>query len=65
MNKIFLVLSWIAFLCGVITYFIAWGAILSDGSVWGIETQLWFYDSVAAVLIGLFLFLVAKKQISA
>lgn len=62
MNKILLVLSWVAFLCGVITYFIVWGAILGNGSVWGIATQLWFYDSISAVLIGLFLLLVAKKQ---
>ena len=62
MNKLLLVLGWIAFLCGVITYFIAWVAILGNGSIWGIATQLWFYDSIAAVLIGLFLFLAAKKQ---
>ena len=60
MNKILIVLGWLAFLCGAITYFIAWGAILSNGSVWGISTQLWFYDSIAAVLIGIFLLIASQ-----
>lgn len=60
MNKTLTILGWIAFLCGVITYFIAWLAILDNGSVWGITTQLWFYDSISAVLIGIFL-LVASQ----
>jgi len=55
-----MVLGWIAFLCGVLTYFIAWGAILGNDSVWGISTQLWFYDSIAAVLIGIFLLIASQ-----
>lgn len=64
MNKILMILGWIAFLCGVITYFIAWSTILGGGSVWGISTQLWFYDSIAALLIGIFLLMASqwKKQ---
>lgn len=62
MSKILTVIGWIAFLCGVITYFIAWGAILGVGSVWGITTQIWFYDSLSAVLIGIFLLLVSQRR---
>lgn len=62
MNKILLVIGWLAFLCGTITYFIAWGSILGSGSVWGITTQIWFYDSISAVLIGIFLFIASQRK---
>ena len=64
MNKTLMILGWTAFLCGAVTYFIAWGAILGSGSVWGITIELWFYDSIAAVLMGIFLLMASqwKKQ---
>lgn len=60
MNKTLAVIGWLAFICGAITYLIAWGAILGGGSVWGITTQIWFYDSISAVLIGIFLLLASQ-----
>ncbi len=64
MSKTLLVIGWIAFLCGAITYFVAWAAILGNSNAWGVPPQLWFYDSIAAVLIGIFLFIASqwKKQ---
>ena len=62
MNGVFRVLSWLAFLCGVITYFIAWGTLLVGSAVWGIAAEFWFYDAISAVLIGIFLLLVVRKQ---
>ncbi len=62
MNKTLTVLGWLAFLCGVITYLIAWGAILGGGAVWGIAPTLWFLDAISAVLIGIFLVFVVRKQ---
>lgn len=62
MNKILMVVGWIAFFCGAVTYFIAWGAILGDGGVWGIATELWFFDSIAAVLIGIFLLMASQRK---
>lgn len=64
MNKTLTVLSWLAFLCGAITYFIAWIALLSQSIVWGIGTEFWFYDSIAAILIGIFLVMVNKRSIN-
>lgn len=60
MNKILTIIGWLAFLCGAGTYFIAWGAIVGGGSVWGITPELWFYDSISAVLIGIFLLMASK-----
>ncbi len=64
MSKALLVIGWIAFLCSAAIYFIAWAAILGNGSVWGITTEIWFYDSIAAALIGIFLLVASqcKKQ---
>ncbi len=64
MSKVLLVIGWIAFLCGTLLYFVAWAAITGGGNMWGITPQFWFYDSIAAVLIGIFLLLASqwKKQ---
>jgi len=62
MNKTLTILGWIAFICGVVIYSIAWIALITQSTVWGIATEFWFYDSIAAVLIGIFLILVPKKQ---
>jgi len=62
MKKALTILAWLAFLCGATTYFIAWGAILGDGSIWGIQTTYWFYDSISAILIAIFLLLTSEKR---
>lgn len=64
MNKILTVLGWLAFLCGVITYLIAWVALLAKSPVLGITPEFWFYDAIAAVLVGIFLVLVVKMKSS-
>lgn len=61
MNKILIFFGWLAFLCGIITYFIAWVALLNQNSVWGIAPEFWFYDAISAVLIGVFLVIVTKR----
>lgn len=60
MNKILMIIGWLAFLCGAVTYLIAWGAILGNGNIWGITTEFWFYDSISAVLIGIFLLMASQ-----
>ncbi len=62
MNKTLTVIGWLAFLCGAVTYLIAWAAMIGGGTVWGIAPAIWFYDSISAVLIGIFLILVVKKS---
>lgn len=52
-------LAWISIVCGIITYFVGWIALLSRSIIWGIQTEFWFYDSVAAGIFGLFFLLYA------
>lgn len=47
-------LAWISVVCGIIAYFIGWIALLSQSVAWGIPTEFWFYDAVAAGIFGLF-----------
>lgn len=47
-------LAWLSMACGLIAYFIGWTALVSRTVIWGIPTEFWFYDSIAAGIFGLF-----------
>ncbi len=48
------VLAWIFVVCGLLAYFIGWGALLFKFTVFGIGTEFWFYDAIATGIFGLF-----------
>lgn len=47
-------LAWISIACGLITYVVGWYALFVKTIVWGIPTEFFFYDSIAAVMFGVF-----------
>jgi len=51
--------AWISIACGLVAYFIGWIALLSRSVVWGVPTEFWFYDAIAAGIFGLFFLIYA------
>ena len=47
-------LAWVSIACGLIAYFVGWWALLTKTTVWGISTEFFFYDAIAAVMFGVF-----------
>jgi hypothetical protein len=52
-------LAWISIACGLGAYSIGWIALFARSAVWGIPTEFWFYDSIAAGIFGLFFLIYA------
>ncbi|MBS3116551.1 hypothetical protein J4421_03050 [Candidatus Woesearchaeota archaeon] len=52
----------ISIVCALLTYSIGWGALLSSATIWGIETEFWFYDAVAAGIFGVFFLMYGSQS---
>lgn len=52
-------LAWISIICGLVTYFIGWIALLSRSVIWNIPTEFWFYDAISAGIFSIFFLLYA------
>lgn len=51
--------AWLSIICGLAAYFIGWAALVSQTAVWGIKTDFYFFDAIAAGLFGVFFLLYA------
>ena len=47
-------LAWLSVICGLFTYGIGWIAVVSGGTFWNINSEFWFYDAIAAFMLGVF-----------
>ena len=54
MKIIWKVLAWISMICGLLAYGVGWIELLSNITIWNIQTQFWFYDAIAAGIFALF-----------
>ena len=52
-------LAWISIACSFLTYLIGWYALFTKTAVWGIATEFFFYDSIVAVMFGVFFLIYA------
>ncbi|HDZ54107.1 MAG TPA: hypothetical protein ENI19_03390 [Candidatus Nealsonbacteria bacterium] len=46
--------AWVSIICGLGAYTIGWYGLLTKTAVWGIATEFFFYDSMAAFMLGIF-----------
>jgi len=54
MKTLWKIIALIFVACGLIAYLIGWIALFSKSVIWGITTEFWFYDAIAAGIFGLF-----------
>ncbi len=47
-------LAWISIICSFLAYLTGWYALFAKTTVWGVSTEFFFYDSIAAVMFGVF-----------
>lgn len=52
-------LAWISIACGATAYVIGWYALFTKTVVWSIATEFFFYDSIVAVMFGVFFLIYA------
>lgn len=46
--------AWVSIVCGLTAYFIGWWALLAKTIVWGVPTEFFFYDAIAAFMVSIF-----------
>lgn len=59
MKTLWKILAWVSIACGLIAYFIAWIALVRNTTIWNIPSEIWFYDSIAAGVFGIFFLIYA------
>jgi uncharacterized membrane protein YphA (DoxX/SURF4 family) len=59
MKTVWKIIAWISVACGLFAYLTGWAALFTKSVFWGIPTQFWFYDAVAAGIFGLFFLIYA------
>lgn len=59
MKTLWKIIAWLSMACGLAAYFIGWSALLTKTVIWGIPTEFWFYDAVAAGIFGIFFLIYA------
>ena len=55
--RYFKIIAWLFVLCGFVSYLAAWVNTFTKTSLFGIDTTVYFYDAMTAVLFGLFFLL--------
>lgn len=51
--------AWLSVICGLTAYSIGWYALFAKATVWGIATEFFFYDAIAAAMFGVFFLIYA------
>lgn len=54
MKTIWKAFAWISIICALVTYAIGWIALMVKSVLFGIPTEFWFYDAVAAGIFAVF-----------
>lgn len=54
MKTLWKIIAWISIVCGLASYFMAWAAIFTGSVLWGVPTEFWFYDAIAAWIFAIF-----------
>ena len=54
MKTIWKTFAWISICCALITYALGWIALIAKSVIFGIPTEFWFYDAVAAGIFAVF-----------
>lgn len=51
--------AWVSIACGLGAYLVGWWALLTRTMVWGVPTEFFFYDAIAAAMFGVFFLIYA------
>jgi len=54
MKTLWKIIAWVSIICGLVSYFIAWGVMFTGSVLWDVPTEFWFYDAIAASIFGVF-----------
>ncbi len=54
MKTIWKVFAWLSIICALAAYVIGWAALIAKSVIFGIPTEFWFYDAVAAGIFAVF-----------
>lgn len=54
MKTIWKAFAWISIICAVVAYVIGWVALIAKNILFGIPTEFWFYDAIAASMFAVF-----------
>ena len=54
MKTIWKAFAWISMGCALVPYALGWIALIAKSALFGIPTEFWFYDAVAAGIFAVF-----------